>query len=510
MKITTRNYYDTIENVNVKTLPPDLQSSHELVDKVSKQGKSWNMYLRNSSIQETIDIYFGKLDEYIASLQKPTIEKTENSKKPEKETASHSAKKSTNQKPKPPKSTTRKPKPKKKQINPNATGVEHTSLENKIIKRYVNLNGKVKTKDQIRLFLNYIQKAIAEKRLTRADARYPDVLNKIQTKLVDLFNRTIDTTSQIQLDPKDHNKYLEILGEEYLMTSVRFIMSYLRLQGKTIDVDKAKRLHNRIGKAVNDGVLEKCDKYWKEVQTVLKSLKDFVAGGKESGMLPIQASELSGLEGILEGCGCDSSGDGLKGFDGSVASTPKHTIMNSTDIVNLKFDKLGFMGKWLDFIGDPAAGFTMMVSAKPKYGKSYLCVDFAGYLARNHGRVLYVAKEEGIDDTLQQKLKDKNVAHPDLDVADFLPDNLGDYDFVFLDSVTKLKLTPDQLEELRRKNPSVSFIFIFQVTKNGMFRGANDYAHDVDSLVEIPEKGFAVQNGRFNQGGEMEIFEDAA
>ncbi len=70
-------------------------------------------------------------------------------------------------------------------------------------------------------------------------------------------------------------------------------------------------------------------------------------------------------------------------------SRPVNQIMNSVDFAKMQFDSIGFKRKWLDFIGDPAQGFTAMVFGKPKMGKSYLCIDFAGYLARNHGKVLY-------------------------------------------------------------------------------------------------------------------------
>lgn len=139
-------------------------------------------------------------------------------------------------------------------------------------------------------------------------------------------------------------------------------------------------------------------------------------------------------------------------------------------------------------------------------GKSYLCVDFSGYLARNHGRVLYVAKEEGLDLTLQQKLADKAVAHPNLDVASYLPTSLAKYDFIFLDSVSRLGLKPEDLNRLKAQNPTKSFVFIFQTTKEGNFRGANSFQHDVDVVIEVPRKGKAVQMGRFNQGGEISIF----
>ena len=180
--------------------------------------------------------------------------------------------------------------------------------------------------------------------------------------------------------------------------------------------------------------------------------------------------------------------------------------MNSMDFANMEFDTIGLQGKWLNLIGDPSSNFTAMVFGKPKMGKSYLCIDFAGYLARNHGKVLYVAREEGLDYTLQMKLNDTNVKHPNLFVASVLPENLSNYDFIFLDSVNKLGLTPDALNRLKSANPTKSFIFIFQATKAGSFRGDNAFQHDVDVVIEVPEKGRAVQMGRFNQGGQVDIF----
>ena len=182
--------------------------------------------------------------------------------------------------------------------------------------------------------------------------------------------------------------------------------------------------------------------------------------------------------------------------------------MSSMDFKNMQFKTLGFVGKYRKLIGDPARGFSAMVYGKPKMGKSFLCVDFAGYLARNHGKVLYVAKEEGLDMTLQEKLKAKDVAHPNLFVSESIPQDLSPYDFIFFDSVNKLGLSAGDLEALKQANPGKSFIYIFQTTKEGNFRGANEFQHDVDIVIEVPEKGLAVQNGRYNQGGEMRIFEE--
>lgn len=183
-----------------------------------------------------------------------------------------------------------------------------------------------------------------------------------------------------------------------------------------------------------------------------------------------------------------------------------NVIVPSNELANMHFDTLGFKDKWLSFIGDPCKGFTAMVFGMPKTGKSYLCIEFANYLSLNHGKVLYVSKEEFMSPTLVSKLKDKNATHANLDIAGSLPDNLSAYDFVFLDSVSSMKLSVDELKKLKEKNPTTSFIYIFHVTKNGKARGTNEYMHQVDIVIQLPEKGKAVQFGRFNQGGVLDIF----
>jgi hypothetical protein len=381
-----------------------------------------------------------------------------------------------------------------------AEKVETISIELKMIKRFVLMHDKIKNQNQIRLFINALQKAIVEKRIRKTSPLAKEI-NKIQDYLLDLFwkFKTGNEKIQINLDESLRTKYLSLVGKQTELYSVKLIKSYINLQGKLILNQKAKNLYNRIANAINGKKISKRDRYWKEIEKIMETLKSFVKKNTLQGELLVSTKELNGLNGIVLGCPCEESLEG-------VLTVPKNTIMNSTDIVNLNFEKLGFTGKWKKLIGDPSAGFRAMIFGKPKMGKSYLAVDFAGYLARNHGTALYVAREEGIDDTLQQKLKDKNVAHPDLYVSDYLPEDLSAYDFVFLDSVNKLGLTPEDLDRLDKTYPHTSFIEVFQTTKQGNFKGANEFQHDVDVVIEIPEKGKAVQFGRFNQGGELNIF----
>lgn len=291
------------------------------------------------------------------------------------------------------------------------------------IQRFLEFNDKILYKNTFEIFLDDLQKAIREKKITKKSPVAKEIM-EIQEAALGAFNS--------------------------MKNAKHFIL-------KPVTIKRLKKIIERFENAYED-----ID------ETYIKTKKKKV---------------------------------GLNGID----SQPVN-IMPSTDFTNLQFNTIGLKEKWLDFIGDPAPGFTVMVYGRPKMGKSYLCVDFAGYLARNHGKVLYVAKEEKLDATLQKKLKDKDVAHPNLFVADNLPKDLSGYQFVILDSVNKLGLNPKDLSILKTSNPGVSFIYIFQTTKEGRFRGTNEFQHDVDVVIEVPEKGIAIQNGRFNQGGEMNIF----
>ncbi len=505
--ITIKNYSSEIDKINKASLPEALAKGRTFYNKVTQNGKSLEAYHSSDTIKKTIDLYLEKLNSWIKDStenKKPAKTKQTEKSKPAKTTPK---KKTLVNRPSKPKTTPKKvvTRPKKKSARllayEKAQKVETISLELKMIKRFVLMHDKVKTQNQIRLFINALQKAIVEKRI-RKSSSYAKEINKIQDYLIGLHGqfKKVDEVIKIDIAESIRGKYLTLVGKQAELYSVKFIKSYINLQGKQITNIQAKRLYNRIASAINSGKLTKKDRYWKQVEGIMATLKSFVKKNTLKGELLVSTKELNGLQGIVLGCVVD--GSYLQGLQ----SAPKNTIMSSTDIINLNFQKLGFTGKWKRLIGNPSSGFTAMIFGKPKMGKSYLAVEFSGYLARNFGTVLYVAREEGIDDTLQQKLRDKNVAHPDLYVGDFLPDDLSGYDFVFLDSVNKLGLLPEDLERLKTQYPNTSFVYIFQTTKQGNFRGGNEFQHDVDIVIEVPEKGKAIQFGRFNQGGEINIF----
>jgi len=489
--ITAKNYYDKIAKGEIvkSTLPDALKTGFDFVDKVTLKGSSWSAYETSVGIKKTINLYFVKLDEFLGS-KKPTaaiIIKTEKN----------------------PKRIDRSKEPQKKsQRSKEDDGVEIVEQiipEIKFIRRFLNMHGKKKDQNQIRLFISALQKAIRERRITKT-SKYADEIMGIQDFLIKFHSKFSRANQKIQCEIPEglELKSLFIIGKQVEYQSVKFIKSYISLQGKIIPTQKAKNLHNRIAIAQDRNKITSTDKYWNEIQSIRKQLKAFATKNPRSGILKIETRELNGLNGILSSCGCHEIQEetNLNGL----SRVPENTIMNSMDAIKLSFEKLGLTGKWLDLIGNPSTNFTAMIFGRPKMGKSILAIDFAGYLARNHGRVLYVAKEEGIDDTLISKLE--NVAHSQLDTSNYLPENLNGYDFIFLDSVTKLGLTPDDLNDLKQEYPDKAFIYIFQSTKQGIFRGNNEFQHDVDVVIEIPELGKAIQFGRFNQGGSMNIFDN--
>ncbi len=477
--ITPENYLNKIAAIDLTVLPTPLQKGHAFVMKATGEGTEWNNYRNSAAIQKTVDLYFKALSEHIAVANKVP------------------ARKRPKQTPAPNESSQLTPRPssKRKQkvaVQEVVQWVERMPEELRFIKRYVNLDGKTKTKEDILRFLNSLQKAIVEKRI-RKTSPYADQIKYVQERLIEVYN-TMKAKIKLELKLETAEELKKLTAGEKVMASVGFIKRYIAMNEKPGMKEKAKSLLDQINRAMEKGKITDSDPYIVEIHELKKNLKAFTTD-KAIKVLEIEQATLNGLEGIL-GCACQN----LNSMD------RRPTLMNSLDFVNIEFDTLGFGGKWLRLIGDPSSNFTAMVFGRPKMGKSYLCIDFAGYLACHHGKVLYVAKEEGLDMTLQTKLQDKSVAHPNLDVASYLPTTLAKYDFIFLDSVSRLGLKPEDLNRLKGQNPTKTFVFIFQTTKDGKFRGENSFQHDVDVVIEVPEKGKAVQMGRFNQGGEISIF----
>lgn len=329
--------------------------------------------------------------------------------------------------------------------------------------------------------------------------------NKKKTEVL-VYNYTPEKTSKAEsmngTEKQKRNPYSEI------NTECQLIERFLYFHDKILYKNALGIFIDELQKAIDEKRITKKSPVAKEIMLIQKAAVDAFNKMHNATHFLLRPTTIKRLKSIIvkrENAYDDIDRDFVK-HKKKAKPLNGVNIMPSNDFAKLRFNTIGFKERWLAFIGDPAPGFTAMVFGMPKMGKSYLCIDFAGYLARNHGKVLYVAKEEKLDKTLQDKLRDKDVAHENLTVADGIPADLAPYDFIFLDSVNKLGLTPKDLERLKVENKGKSFIYVFQATKGGKFKGNNEFQHDVDVVIEVPEIGKAIQYGRFNQGGEIDIF----
>lgn len=492
----------TIENI-ISEYP---RIDQGILPEVLKQGEfefikeNIDLYNDDETIKKYIDTFVEKLNHVLAkSIIKP---EARGKKQPSKESKARTRKQS------------QKPEKKQAVTDDSAKPVEKVMLEVSFIKRFIKLHGQTKEKGQILSFLNALQKAIIEKRI-RKTSPYAKEISNIQEQLVRCYNQ-MGNTVQVKLDRKTLETYSSIAHSEKAMLSVLYIKQYIGLHGKQEVKEKAKSLLGKIKKAIESGKITKEDPYRNEISEIKASLESYI--NDKSKAPAIKESTLNGimswlakrhqkkkiakyLQKIYE------TERGLHGVEDESAPNPSQSaqFIPSTQLPEMNFETIGLQGKYRELIGDPCVGFTAMVYGLPKSGKSTLCIDFAKYLAEHHGKVLYVAIEEKFGYTLKEKFERLNAIHPNLVIAEKLPDDLSQFQFVFIDSVSKAGLTTDDLTRLHKENPKTAFIFIFHTTKEGNFRGKQDFAHDVDVIIEV-EDGVAKANGRFGAGGKTEAF----
>ncbi len=489
--ITVENLAEKYPTLVQKQLPEVLkQPEFEFIR------ENLDLYQEDETIKKYIDTFVQKLNEFATKAGKSEKKQTV-PKSPEKKI------------PKPAKRVL-KAKPEKS----SEKLVEKVGTEVSYIKRYIALSGKTKTRSQILSLLNSLQKAIVEKRI-RKTSPYATEIKHIQEQLIKCYEK-MGSSIEVKLDAKTMETYSAVAQSEKTRLSVLYIKQYIGIHGKEGVKDRAKTLLARIKKTLESDKIVKADPYFSEIMEIKESLETYL--GNNSKFPEIKESTLNGIMSWLikrrmkKKVGkylmkIHETERGLHGVENEPELEEKKStgIISSSELSNMQFKTIGLQGKYRELIGDPSVGFTSMIYGLPKSGKSTLCIDFARHLAEHHGKVIYVAIEEKFGYTLKEKFERLHAIHPNLVIAEKLPENLSAYDFVFIDSVSKAGLTSSDLSALTKKNPKTAFIFIFHTTKEGNFRGKQDFAHDVDVIIEV-ENGEAKANGRFGVGGKMKVF----
>lgn len=190
-------------------------------------------------------------------------------------------------------------------------------------------------------------------------------------------------------------------------------------------------------------------------------------------------------------------------------------LVSSRELRKRKYNCFPFTGKWKDFFGLPSYAFHLAVHGKPGEGKSTFCVQFADYLAKNFGKVVYISGEEGLSKTVQDKIINNGIDNPYLFFADIKSfheiksEVPNEYHFIFIDSLDTLRIDAIRLKELKEHYPQSAFITISQSTKDGKMRGSLEIVHDTDIAAKV-ENGVAITTkNRFQaRGTEFKVFDN--
>ncbi len=291
MKITVKNYFKEIKKIKISSLAEEMQQAHSVFNDATDSGKDWDIYNDEKDIKEMIDIYLDKLNSFLSkpTNKAKTIKQKIKSAKVVKPKINVT--KPTENKPTPKPSVT---KPKTKvAMNTKTKKVASINKEIALIKRFVNMLDKDKTKPQILSLMNVVQKYLFERRARRV-YKYSEELLLINKSLMAAFQKQA-TTVKVSIAAADEKNLREIAGLEKKRIAVVFIKDYINVQGKTVTKAKVKRLYNRIADAINNGSLTKRDRHWKHVERILDSLKNYY----QKEILTIHKAELSGLQGIV-------------------------------------------------------------------------------------------------------------------------------------------------------------------------------------------------------------------
>ncbi len=454
----------TVSNYSKEIASLDFSKSKVLQegDKFFKEFS--DLYNDDDDIKKAIDNH----------LRLINAELSKHSKKPERTTG------------KQPKSASSKPKEHMHTIKSKGEQVNILSSEVRYIKRYASLDGKVKTVDQLLAFLHSLQKAIAEKVIT-SKSKYAVEIMAVQNGLLKAIKAG---GGRIEIESDALENYRAIASGQSVIASIPLLKKFILISGKPSVKMKAEKLLEAIRNAKKKGLFED-DPYASKIEAIAKVLERYIEGKDERPT--ISPVDLQGLYGL---CGMEMPKPNLE----------VGKVVSSSDFMGAVFSVIPFQGKWKSLIGEPSDPFKAMFFGLPGNGKTTLAILFAHYLASEHNkRVLFVSKEEGFVYTFKEKLDRLKAYHPNLFVVDRIPLSLASYDVVVLDSVNSLNLSPEDLSRLYSKYPKTSFVCIHKVTKDGKFRGSQEYEHDVDVSVSCQNMIATPQKNRFGGNEPIKI-----
>ncbi len=378
-----------------------------------------------------------------------------------------------------------------------------------LIRKFLNMIGKKKTRNSVQLLLNRINKAALEKEI-RLKSQFSKPLKFIAESAVAALNTNYATIKFAQT--KEGAELLEPYMNDKEATPIRMLRQFYNSQNK-----KFTPRHETLVEKLKQ--IDKDDPFSVEAKAAVKTL---LTARQKGTVIKATRATLRGLDGI-----CKKKGNSLNGLDGmglhpavagaiggaasGVIGGTVYRALSGVELMDVDYETMNlsfdFKGIGLD---DMPKNASVLAFGKPKHGKSTFALQLANELSKQ-GKLLYVSNEEMMGNGNPSKSLQDRVKRIGYTQNMFFSKNLNvklaEFQFIVIDSINSLGLDINAWRELRDMYPNTFFVLVSQVTKSGVFRGSQEWAHDVDVIVEV-KNGEADIMGRFGSG-EYQIFEDS-
>ena len=404
--------------------------------------------------------------------------------------------------------------------------VERISEEVKFIKRFVTMQGRIKTREQILSFLNALQRAILEKRI-RKTSPFAQEIKYIQHALVKLHNHLLlpknkNKTAKIRINDRVFKFLNNIASKERGMLSIAYLKRYIGIQGKHLTKEKVERLLQHLKNAAKSRKIISTDPYAAKLKTIFESLTKFLTSAKRNETLEVHPAVLNGINQTLEGCCCDEKKKDSE-LNGVVVEKPvpvKSTekpapagpdAMTVDEARAMEFDPVETAEEWTRLIGRFCLPTHFLVYGLGGSGKTTFVLIFCQHLASIGYRIYYVAGEQYRTPAFTDLLNRLDIqAGPDFQIVGHMDElNPASFDFIVLDSKDKLDIEADDFEALTEQYPEQSFIVLSHATATGDFTGRKRWRNLVEVMVKA--EGGLIQTGmdknRWGGSSEMRVYE---
>lgn len=269
--ITRKNYLKKIEGVDLSKLDKKLRASKSYFDAITNNGTSWKEIDENPANEQLISEYFKALDIALKKVNPIDIEDVEFDSKIR-----------------------------------SVSSIKRTDpiiLELRFLRRYINLDGKRKTKRQIKLFLSALQRAIVGRQI-RKSSQYANDIMTLQDDLINLLESYKNRKEmRISILKEKEAHILNLLGRKAEPKAIKLLKEFVQLQGQTLAKNEIRQIHNKIGRFLNrkkkqSGSLR--DSLSKKLLEITAYLMELYKSKNASRKIEIDNKSLAGIHGLTD------------------------------------------------------------------------------------------------------------------------------------------------------------------------------------------------------------------